>query len=94
MQNGSLVNTDNLALTVMQAGIRKMRKSSYDEPRQRAYLKAVRLVVDMIKAQQKLTQEQQESIVALIYHDQTERGTMNEMRKILREIGHEIIQCE
>lgn len=88
MQSGALVNTDNLALMIMETAIRKVRQSTLDESRRVAYLSAVRNVVNQVKTQQKLTQEQIESLLKLIYFDRP-TNTMGEMRKILREIGYE-----
>lgn len=91
MQNGSLVNTDNLALTIVQAAIRKALASSLDESQRLAYVRAVKSTALLVKANQKLTQEQQDSLVKLIYWNQENCSTMGEMRKILRELGHENI---
>lgn len=91
MQNGSLVNTDNLALTIVQAAIRKALASSLDEAQRLAYVRAVKSTALLVKANQKLTQEQQDSLVKLIYWNQENCSTMGEMRKILRELGHENI---
>lgn len=91
MQNGSLVNTDNLALTIVQAAIRKALASSLDEAQRLAYVRAVKSTALLVKANQKLTQEQQDSLVKLIYWNQESCSTMGEMRKILRELGHENI---
>lgn len=91
MQNGSLVNTDNLALTIVQAAIRKALASDLDEAQRLAYVRAVKSTALLVKANQKLSQEQQDSLVKLIYWNQENCSTMGEMRKILRELGHENI---
>lgn len=88
MQSGALVNTDNLALMIMETAIRKVRQSTLDKSRQVMYLSTVRDVVDQVKAHQKLRQEQIEALLKLIYFDRP-TNTMGEMRKILREIGYE-----
>lgn len=87
MSDNSIVNLDNLALVVMEAGIRKAKNSTYDAPRKRAYAQAVKSIAIQIKNNQALTPEQQESVLNLIYHDQTHKASMGNMRKILREIG-------
>ncbi|QYN80159.1 hypothetical protein [Kosakonia phage 305] len=87
MSDNSIVNLDNLALVVMEAGIRKAKNSTRGADRKRAYAQAVKSIAVQIKNNQALTPEQQESVLNLIYHDQTHKASMGNMRKILREIG-------
>lgn len=87
MSDNSIVNLDNLALVVMEAGIRKAKNSTHDVDRKRAYAQSVKSIAVQIKNNQALTPEQQESVLNLIYHDQTHKASMGNMRKILREIG-------
>lgn len=87
MSDNSIVNLDNLALTVMEAGIRKAMNSTLDSARKRSYALAVKTIAVQIKNNQALNPEQQESVLNLIYHDQSHKASMGNMRKILREVG-------
>ena len=87
MSDNSVVNLDNLALTIMEAGIRKAMNSTYDSSRKRAYALAVKSIAVKVKNNQALTPEQQDSVLKLIYHDQSHKASMGNMRKILSEIG-------
>lgn len=88
MSDNSMVNLDNLALVVMEAGIRKgLAHGRIDEGKGRQYVLAVKSIALQIKNNQALTPEQQESVLNLIYHDQTHKSSMGGMRKILREVG-------
>lgn len=87
MSDNSIVNLDNLALTVMEAGIRKAMNSTLDSDRKRVYCLAVKTIAVKIKNNQALTSEQQDSVLKLIYHDQEHKSTMSSMRSILSELG-------
>lgn len=87
MSDNSIVNLDNLALVVMEAGIRKAMSSTHDSDRKRAYALAVKTIAIKIKNNEALTPEQQASVLNLIYHDQDHKSSMGNMRKILAEVG-------
>ena len=93
MSDGSLVNLQNVARCIMEAGLRKVQGLP-DNDRKRSYLLAVRTTAMSIKAGQKVPEERIEALLALIYHDQEHKATMRSMRKILQEIGNDELQSE
>lgn len=90
MSDNSMVNLDNLALMVMEAGVQKAMNMTLDSSRKRAYALAVKTIAVQIKNNQALTSEQQESVLKLIYHSRDNKRTMGTMRKILSEIGSQL----
>lgn len=90
MTDNSIVNLDNIALLLMEAGIRKAMNSPQNNARKREYALAVKSIAVKIKNNQALTSEQQKSCLNLIYHDQSNKATMGSMRKILAEIGSDL----
>lgn len=93
MSDGSLVNLQNVARCIMEAGLRKVQEIP-DSDRKRSYLLAVRTSAMSIKAGQKVPEERIEALLALIYHGQEHKATMRSMRKILQEIGNDELQSE
>lgn len=87
MPDNSIVSTANLARTVMERCIEKMKESTYPKERQRAYAEAVNKTAHKIKNNQELTPGEIDATLKLIYYKYDNAVKIGVMRKILTELG-------
>lgn len=98
MQDNSIVNTDNLALSFMETAIRNCTAEGIVTTSGKGleYLKAVKSIALKIKANQALSEDTQARILDIMYRHRVHKSTMGNMRRILAELGstREYVQHE
>lgn len=101
MQDNSMVNTDNLALSFMETAIRNCVEEGMDIKIGQGlkYLRAVKSIALKIKDNQALSEDIQTRVLEIMYRHRAHKGTMGNMRRILAELGstreyvqHEIVK--
>ncbi|QIN95972.1 hypothetical protein MN04_00183 [Escherichia phage MN04] len=98
MQDNSIVNTGNLALSFMETAIRNCKDEGVviTSGKGLEYLKAVKSIALKIKDNQALSPVVQEKVLEILYRHREHKSTMGSMRRILAELGstREYVQHE